>query len=154
MASQNRQDDMIIRCMIGLLFALCVLQAKAQFFWGFPQQERVKQRQVQYVAPSFKGGDDGIKAFLLKNFKNPSEREQVDGRIVVALIVNTKGNVEQFYVVRSVSTTLDKEAVRVCRKMKFRPATKGKAKVKGRIDITLPIRNGRLSYLDLPTVEV
>jgi hypothetical protein len=38
--------------------------------------------------------------------------------------------------------------------MKFKPATSGKEKVRGRIDITFPIRNGRLSFFNLPTTDV
>ena len=143
-----------MRQIIALLFLLCVASAKAQFFFGFPPQQRQEQPREKYTAPSYKKGEAGIKSFLQKNFKNPAEREQVDGQIVVAVIVNPKGNPTDVQVVRSVHPALDAEAVRVCKKMKFSPATLGKIKVKGRVDITFPIRNGRLSFLNLPTVEV
>lgn len=139
---------------ILLFFILCSLSAQAQFFFDFSPRQQSEQRREKLVAPAYKKGMEGVKSFILKNFKQPKERERVDGTIVVAVIVNKKGNVEDAQVVRSVSSALDAEAVRVCKQMTFKPAQRGKEKVKGRIDITFPIRNGRLSYVDLPTTEV
>lgn len=145
---------MMIKKIILFLLLVCAAgTTEAQSFWGFPQQ-RMERRREPYTAPAFKGGEKGIKAFVLKNFKQPSERERVDGQIVVAVIVNEKGKPAETHVVRSVNETLNAEAVRVCRKMKFKPATLGKKKVKGRVDITFPVRHGRLSYSTLPTIEV
>lgn len=143
-----------MRQIITVLFLLCAMTSKAQFFFGFPPQQRMERSTEKYTAPSYKKGEAGMKAYIQKNFKNATEREKVDGKIVVAVIVNPKGNPAEVQVVRSLRAPLDAEAVRVCKKMKFTPATLGKKKVKGRIDITFPIRNGRLSYIDLPTVDV
>lgn len=137
-----------------LLLLLWTASAQAQFYFDFTPRQQTQQRQERVTPPQFKGGEDAVKAYLQKNFKNPSVREKVDGRIVVAVIVNAKGNVEETQVVRSMTKTLDAEAVRVCKKMKFKPATSGKKKVRGRVDITFPIRNGKLSFLNLPTTEV
>ena len=137
-----------------LAFVLCTLSAHAQFFFDFPPRQHVEQRREPYTAPVFKKGEEGVKAFIQKNFKQPKEREQVDGKIVVAALVNEKGNVAETQVVRSVSRMLDAEATRVCKKMSFKPAMRGKKKVQGRVDIVFPIRNGRLSYINLPTVEL
>lgn len=138
---------------ILLIFVISSMSAQAQFFFDFPRQQ-TEQRREKVVAPAYKKGMEGIKSFILKNYKQPKERERVDGKIVVAVIVNKKGNVEDAQVVRSVSSALDAEAVRVCKRMTFKPAQRGKEKVKGRIDITFPIRNGRVSFIDLPTTEV
>lgn len=145
---------MVIRQFILLVFALWCLSAKAQFFWGFPQQERMEQQREKYTAPSYKGGDKAVEAFVTKNFRQPAERERVDGKVVVAVIVSPKGKPVETHLVRSVNDALNAEAIRVCKKMKFRPATLGKKKVKGRIDITFPVRHGRVTFLDLPTIEV
>jgi protein TonB len=114
----------------------------------------MEQRRETSTPPTYKGGEEAVEAYLQKNFKQPRVREKVDGRIVVAVIVNAKGNVENAQVVRSLTKSLDAEAVKVCKKMKFKPATTGKKKVRGRVDITFPIRNGKLSFLNLPTTEV
>ena len=141
-----------MRHFILLLFLLLTASAKAQFFFDFSPRQQTEQRRE--TPPQYKGGEEAVKAYLLKNFKQPKHREKVDGRIVVAVIVNAKGNVENAQVVRSLTKSLDAEAVKVCKKMKFKPATSGKEKVRGRVDITFPIRNGRLSFFDLPTTEV
>lgn len=143
-----------MRHFILLLFLLLTASAKAQFFFDFSPRQQTEQRRERVTPPQYNGGEEAVKAYLLKNFKQPKQREKVDGRIVVAVIVNAKGNVENAQVVRSLTKSLDAEAVRVCKKMKFKPATSGKEKVRGRVDITFPIRNGRLSFFDLPTTEV
>ena len=141
-----------MRHFILLLFLLLTASAKAQFFFDFSPRQQTEQRRE--TPPQYKGGEEAVKAYLLKTFKQPKQREKVDGRIVVAVIVNAKGSVENAQVVRSLTKSLDAEAVKVCKKMKFKPATSGKEKVRGRVDITFPIRNGRLSFFDLPTTEV
>ena len=141
-----------MRHFILLLFLLLTASAKAQFFFDFSPRQQTEQRRE--TPPQYKGGEEAVKAYLLKTFKQPKQREKVDGRIVVAVIVNAKGSVENAQVVRSLTKSLDAEAIRVCKKMKFKPATSGKEKVRGRVDITFPIRNGRLSFFDLPTTEV
>jgi len=143
-----------MRHFILLLFVLFSATTKAQFFFDYTPRQQSQQRRERITPPQFKGGEEGIKAFLEKNFKQPKEREKVDGRIVVAVIVTPKGNIENAQVVRSLTKNLDAEAIKVCKKMKFKPATSGKEKVRGRVDITFPIRNGRLSFFNLPTTDV
>lgn len=139
---------------IIILFLLAFsVPMHAQFFFGFPQQE-TQRKQDNYTAPSYKGGKAAIEKFITKHFRQPAKRESIDGKIVVAVIVNEKGKVTETHIVRSVSGDLDAEAINVCRKMKFRPATRGKKKVKGRIDISFPIKHGRISFVNLPTIEV
>ena len=137
---------------ISILLAIAV-PMHAQFFFGFPQIE-AQRKPENYTSPTYKGGTAAIEKFILKNFRQPAKRESVDGKIVVAVIVNPKGKVAETHIVRSVNSTLDAEAINVCRKMKFRPATRGKKKVKGRIDISFPIKHGRVSFINLPTIEV
>ena len=137
-----------------LFFCLLCVSAKAQFFYGFPPVQRVEQKEEKYTAPAYKKGEAGIRTFIQKNFQPGENRERVDGKIVVAVIVDAKGKPVETHIVRSLTKALDEEAMRVCRKMRFKPATLGKKKVKGRIDITFPIQHGRISYVELPTIEV
>ena len=143
-----------MRHFILLLFVLLSASTKAQFFFDYTPRQQSEKRQERVTPPHFKGGEEAVKAYLSKNFKQPKVKEKVDGRIVVAVIVNAKGNVENAQVVRSLTNSLDAEAVKVCKKMKFVPATSGKEKVRGRVDITFPIHNGKLSFLNLPTTDV
>lgn len=131
---------------------------QAQFFdFGFGNNPFFEQRQQRQPleSPQFKGGDEALHKFMLKNFQNPTvDNRQLEGRIVVACIINEKGRVTETHIVQSLHEAFDKEAQRVCQKMKFKPARRGKDKVKCRFDITFPIRHARLSFVTLPTVEV
>lgn len=143
--------------LILLTAFLFVQQANAQFFdFGFPDPFSVRQRpqQEKMTPPAYKGGNSKLNKFIEKNFRNPQERKSVDGKITVACIIGTNGKVIEAQVVKGVERELNDEAVRVAKKLKFRPAKQGKKKVKSRCDIAFPIRHGRLSFLDLPTTEV
>lgn len=140
----------------GLIFLLLAYAsaARAQFFWRFPQQRQVEQPHEKYTAPTYKGSEKALRAFIMKNFHQSAEHGRLEGNIVVAVIVSPKGKPVEAHLVRSGNDYLNAEAVRVCKKMKFKPATLGKKKVKGRIDIIFPVKHGRVTFLDLPTIEV
>lgn len=136
-----------------LLFVLLMsaVSADAQFF-GYRRDVRPREEQT---APKFKDGSEGLERFIKKNYKNPPVCDRsVKGDIVIDVVINEKGKVDDFRVVRSVGSDYDKEAVRVAKKMKFKPATVGKRKVKSRYRLTFPIRRGRLSFVTLDTVDV
>ncbi len=116
--------------------------------------QRQPQETEKYTAPKYRGGEKGIEAFALKHFRNPAERKNIEGKIVVAVIVSAKGKVIDSGVVRSVSHELDEEALRVAKMLKFKPAVRGKKKVKARVDISFPIRHGQLSYFAFSTIDV
>ena len=66
--------------------------------------------------PSFQGkGGEGFREYLAKNIVYPEDAKKngITGKVYVQFTVNTKGEVVDVKVVRSVSTSLDKEAVRV-----------------------------------------
>ncbi len=118
------------------------------------QKQRQKLAGQKRTPPAYKGGKHEMEMFIEKNFNNPSERKNIEGNVVVACVVDQKGKVVEAQVVRSVNEDLNKEALRVAKEMRFKPATVGKRKVKGRIDVVFPIRHGRLSFLELQTIEV
>ena len=136
---------------VMLLFLVQTVCADAQFF-NYRRDMRPREEQI---AQKFKDGDNGLERFMKKHFKNPSAIDRrVSGDVVVDVIINAKGKVEDCRVVRSVASDYDKEAVRVTKKMKFKPAMQGKKKVKSRYRLTYPIRRGRLSFITLKTVDV
>lgn len=136
---------------VMLLFLVQTVCADAQFF-NYRRDMRPREEQI---APKFKDGDNGLERFMKKHFKNPSSIDRrVSGDVVVDVIINAKGKVEDCRVVRSVAADYDKEAVRVTKKMKFKPAMQGKKKVKSRYRLTYPIRRGRLLFITLKTVDV
>ena len=130
---------------------------RAQFFdfgWSNPFGEQRVQQQERIKQPEFKGGTEGIRRFQRKHFKAPYTETPLEGQIVIACIISEKGKVIETYVVRSVNQAFDTEAQRVCHKMKFKPAMRGKKKVKSRFDIVFPIRHSRLSFSTLQTIDV
>lgn len=137
--------------LLFILMVMSVASAEAQFF-NYRREVRPREEQI---APKFKDDKAGLERFMKKHFKNPSAIDRrVSGDVVVDVIINAKGKVEDCKVVRSVAADYDKEAVRVTKKMKFKPAMQGKKKVKSRYRLTYPIRRGRLSFITLKTVDV
>lgn len=137
--------------LLFILMVMSVASAEAQFF-NYRREVRPREEQI---APKFKDDKAGLERFMKKHFKNPSAIDRrVSGDVVVDVIINAKGKVEDCKVVRSVATDYDKEAVRVTKKMKFKPAMQGKKKVKSRYRLTYPIRRGRLSFITLKTVDI
>lgn len=137
--------------LLFILMVMSVASAEAQFF-NYRREVRPREEQI---APKFKDDKAGLERFMKKHFKNPSVIDRrVSGDVVVDVIINAKGKVEDCKVVRSVAADYDKEAVRVTKKMKFKPAMQGKKKVKSRYRLTYPIRRGRLSFITLKTVDV
>lgn len=130
------------------------LALHAQFFEFGPQVLR-PQQQEQLVKAEFKGGKAGMNKFIEKNYKNPTPRNRdVSGEILVYCLISEKGKVLDTKVTRGLGPAYDNEAVRVVKKMKFKPAKQGKKKVKSRYQISFPIRKGRMTFNTLPTVEV
>lgn len=137
--------------LLFILMVMSVASAEAQFF-NYRREVRPREEQI---APKFKDDKAGLERFMKKHFKNPSVIDRrVSGDVVVDVIINAKGKVEDCKVVRSVAADYDKEAVRVTKKMKFKPAMQGKKKVKSRYRLTYPIKRGRLSFITLKTVDV
>ena len=145
------------RLIISLLLLL-PLAAHAQFFdFGFDDpffSRRQTQPQEKVTKPEFKGGQEKLEKYLKSHYKNPVNAERKDGEVVVACILSEKGKVKETHLVRKMGTEWDREAERVCKKMKFKPAKQGKKKVKSRYDVRFPIRRGRLSFSNLKTVDL
>lgn len=148
-----------MRYIITAFLCILSLTTKAQIYnFGFGEypfmQRGEQEKKEQYTAPSFKGGKDKLNKFIQKEFKKQNDEKGVKGKITVACIVNEKGKVSQVQIIQGLSQNLNEEAMRVAKKMKFKPAKKGKKKVKGRYDIVFPIRNGKVSFLNFETNNV
>lgn len=77
---------------------------------------------VEYM-PEYVGGEDKLGEFIRDNFKVPKidKEKNIKGRVVVSFVVNQKGKVTNTVVRKSLSKSIDKEAVRVLKKLKFKP---------------------------------
>lgn len=69
--------------------------------------------------PSFPGGTNAFNTFIASNLKYPvwAQEEGIQGRVVVKFIVEKDGSISNVEVDRSVSPSLDNEAMRVIKNM-------------------------------------
>lgn len=70
--------------------------------------------------PEYPGGTQGLVKFLSDNIKYPkrAQKNGVQGTVVVEFIVEKTGEISNIKVLKSVSRELDKEAIRVVKKIK------------------------------------
>jgi len=133
----------------------CCLPTKAQIFdFGYPRTERRQTPQEPVEPAKYKGGNAGLNRFLEKEFKRNPEKTDIQGQIIVACIINEKGKISETQITRSLDKDLDNEALRVVKKLKFKPAKQGKKAIPSRINIVFPIRRGKVSFSTLKTIDV
>ena len=125
----------VFRCRLWLVMAMCLvcLSANAQGEKG-KHKKRNQPAQVKSattkaedtqrvmceffeILPQFPGGDKALMEFLKKEVRQPDEAKDVKGRVVIAITVETSGELTHFEVLRSVHPALDKEALRVAKMM-------------------------------------
>ena len=65
--------------------------------------------------PCFPGGNQKMQDFIEKNLHYPKEcaEKEIQGRVIIALVVERNGTLTNIRVVKSVNPALDKEAMRI-----------------------------------------
>lgn len=84
------------------------------------------------VRPEFPGGDMAMFKYLMENITYPEDavKDSIQGRVNVSFVVTANGSIDDIEIRRSISPSLDKEAIRVVKSMpKWRPGEKGGKKV-------------------------
>ena len=102
--------------------------------------DTVRDLKVVEHMPEFPGGEDAMMKFIQKNIQYPDLERDMDiqGRVVLGFIVNDDGSLSDIKVRKSVSPSIDTEAIRVVKLFpKFKPATQQGKPV--RVQFTLPI---------------
>lgn len=96
--------------------------------------------QVVENMPEFPGGNTELMKFLAKNINYPAEAQQKgeQGRVIVQFVVGKDGKLSDIKIMRSISPTLDAEAIRVIKAMPdWKPGTqRGQAVA---VKYTIPI---------------
>ena len=93
---------------------------------------------VVEVMPQFPGGQIAMLQYLMKNIKYPEQamKKGIQGRVVVSFIVEKDGRVSNVRLLRSVESSLDKEAVRVVKSMpKWSPGKQNGKPVRVRFNV-------------------
>jgi protein TonB len=69
--------------------------------------------------PTFPGGEDELFKYINNNVKYPviAQENGVQGRVIVKFVVTKNGDVDRIEVVRSIDSSLDREAIRVVKNM-------------------------------------
>ena len=110
------------------------------------KRKQKKTEKNEIVMPSYPGGEKALLKFIIEETRYPSEarvKKEV-GEVLVAFSIGMDGYISGVRVLRSVSPSLDAEAVRVVKKMK--PWFPGKRNgVPVRAEMTIPI-NFKIIY--------
>lgn len=92
------------------------------------------------ISPQFEGGQSALMKFLSESIRYPvvDVEQGVEGRVICTFIVEKDGSITDINVVRGLSPSIDKEAVRVISGMpKWNPGFQNGQSV--RVKFTLPI---------------
>ena len=117
-----------------------VLKANEQAIDEKPKEEETKVFDVVEQMPEFPGGQAALLKWIGDNIKYPAIAEEngIQGRVVCTFVVERDGSVTDVQVARSIDPSLDKEAVRVLKKMpKWIPGRQNGSAV--RVKYTVPV---------------
>lgn len=110
--------------------------------------------EIHETMPHFRGGEPALMEYLQSHIKYPPEavKDSIQGLVVVQLLIERNGEVNEVKVVRSVHELLDNEAIRVCKSLpKFFPGrVGGKAAA---MWLTLPVTFKMEGKSDLESTE-
>ena len=100
-----------------------------------------KVHTVCEVMPEFPGGQEALLQFLSKSIKYPTEafEKKEEGRVSLTFIVEKDGSISDIKVVRSISPSLDAEALRVVKLMPKWTPGKNKSGEIIRVAYTVPV---------------
>lgn len=95
--------------------------------------------------PSFPGGNGALMAWLSKNINYPAAAAEngIQGRVIVAFVVEPNGSISNVKVVRSVDPSLDREAASVVSRMpKWNPGKQNgqEVRVKYNVPVTFKLQ--------------
>ena len=119
------------------IFLFCTLGVSAQ---SNTTSRTERLFDVVEEMPMFPGGNAALMDFLANNIKYPQVAEEngIQGRVVLTFTVEPDGSLTEVKVVRGVDIALDKEAIRVVKRMpKWIPGKVGGQPVA--VKYTLPI---------------
>ena len=110
---------------------------------GYGPVDEEKVYDVVEQMPSFPGGPAALMEFINRTKVYPVSafNQHIQGRVIITFIVEKDGRLSKAKVVKSVHPALDKEALRVVKKMpKWIPGQQGDRKVRVRYIIPVTFR--------------
>lgn len=124
--------------LMSLMAVFCLTTVNAQEIVA--SEEDQKKYEVVEEMPEFPGGMEALIKYLSTNIKYPKDavKQKIQGRVLVTFVVDTDGSIKDVKVAKAVYPSIDKESVRVVKKMpKWTPGKKDGCPV--RVQYTLPI---------------
>lgn len=112
------------------------------------EEEEIKEEAIvdfAEVDPVFPGGEVEMQKFIRDNFVYPELSKEMgeQGTVYVQFVVNTDGSIQDVVVVKGVSDLIDKEAVRVVKRMpKWTPGEQAGKNVRVRYTVPINCRIG------------
>lgn len=103
-----------------------------------PEPEKIFEAVEQQA--QFPGGQGALNSWLSKNLRYPelAQQNNIEGRVIVQFVVEKDGSISSPVIARGVDKELDKEAIRVVRKMpKWQPGKNNGVAVRSKF--TLPV---------------
>ena len=122
-----------------------VLKAKGVIAQPEPpkHEEEAKVCDTVEQMPQFPGGQVALMKYLSENIHYPvvAQENGVQGRVVVAFVVERDGSISDVHVARGVDPSLDKEAVRVVKSMpKWQPGKQNGSAVRVKFNVPVAFR--------------
>jgi Ca-activated chloride channel homolog len=107
-----------------------------------PEMEPVYQQSE--ATPHFSGGEEELIRFIKRNLTIPEEsrKRQIDGTVLVEIIVDIDGGICKVQIVQGIDALLDQEALRIIRLTdgKWKPAEQNGKKVKASVIIPVEFK--------------
>lgn len=125
-----------------LLFILLLILPFIGFSQETPERDTTKEVIFTYVEdqPEFPDGNDAMMKYLNKSIRYPSDalEKKVQGIVYVNFVVSEIGEITKAKVIRGISESIDKEALRVVNEMPtWKPGTQNGKAVK--VSLNIPI---------------
>ncbi len=117
-----------------------VLKAKEVIADEKPKEEETKVFDVVEQMPEFPGGQAALLQWISENIRYPqiAEENGIQGRVICTFVVERDGSITDVQAVRKVDPSLDKEAIRVLKKMpRWNPGKQNGSAV--RVKYTVPV---------------
>lgn len=129
----NGENIIVMKRILNLLILALLL--------GAPMSDmHAQSKKDKIVMPEYPGGQAALHKFLLSELEYPAEAKANNeiGEVLVAFSVGIDGYISGVRVLKSVSPSLDAEAMRVVKKMKYwRPGSRNGNPV--RAEMSIPI---------------
>lgn len=107
-----RKLKYLLLFLVMLFFTAIPLQAQA---YRLDVMRGIEHPPKSVKMPAYPTGSDEMMKFIEKFLIYPKDalKKKIEGRVVVQFIVSKKGNIQSIKVVRGLSPSCDKEAVRI-----------------------------------------